>query len=310
MAELTKSPLAPTAFPTLSNIDGVELLVAPVGFKYKDRLDFFVAKICDGASVSGAFTKSLTRSSAVDYSRAVIKNGNVKAIAVNSGNSNAFTGVKGEKANEVLANETKRLTSVDGDVVTCSTGVIGEVLDTTKLESLSELKSGSWLDCATAIGTTDTFEKGAGKTCKIGDKTVNISGIAKGSGMIAPDMATMLAYIFTDANIEQSKLDELIVKVTNKSFNSITVDGDTSTSDSVVLVATGKAGNDTNDDLTEFETALGEVFIDLAQQIVKDGEGATKFITVNVTGAKTSNCANLVANSIANSPLVKTAIAG
>ena len=311
MSELSVSPLAPKTFPQLEIIDGVELAVASIGFKYENRLDFFVAKICDGASVSGVFTKSLTRSSAVDYSREVIARGGVSAIAVNSGNSNAFTGSAGVRANKVLAEQTARLTDSTGGVITCSTGVIGEVLDTTNLEKLGSLQVGaSWLDCATAIGTTDTFPKGASRTCKIGNTEIKISGIAKGSGMIAPDMATMLAYIFTDANIEQAKLDEIIKTATGKSFNSITVDGDTSTSDSVILVATGRAGNDKNGDLTDFEKAVNELFIDLAQQIVKDGEGATKFITVNVTGADSQNDANLVALSIANSPLVKTAMAG
>ena len=305
------SQLAPKSFPKLHTIEGIDLCAMAVGFKYTGRLDYFLARLCTGAAVSGAFTKSSTRSSAVDYCRDSLALGGVRVLAVNSGNSNAFTGRRGQDANIQFAEMSKKLAGVDGGVVPCSTGVIGEVLDITPLQKISTAHFDStWQDCANAILTTDTFAKGATSVAMIGDTQVKISGIAKGSGMIAPDMATMLAYIFTDATIEQSILNTIVKDMTDISFNSITVDGDTSTSDSVVLCATGKAGNDTKADLSDFKKSLQAVFIDLAQQIVKDGEGATKFITVTVKGADDAASAKAVALSIANSPLVKTAIAG
>ena len=305
------SPLAPSSFPELHAIDGVQLCAMAVGFKYKNRLDYFLARLCEGASVSGAFTTSATRSSAVDYARDALQAGNVRAIAVNSGNSNAFTGSRGKIANDRFVSLAKTLAGVDGGVIPCCTGVIGEVLDISPLEQITKADfTASWRECADAILTTDTFAKGATATAMIGGVKVKISGIAKGSGMIAPDMATMLAYVFTDANIAQATLDNLVQEMTGVSFNSITVDGDTSTSDSVVLCATNKAGNEIDADLTEFKNALRRVFIDLSQQIVKDGEGATKFITVSVSGARCDISAKKIALSIANSPLVKTAIAG
>ena len=314
---MQKSPLAPPSFPKMPAIAGVDIGVACVGFRYKNRLDYAVFTVCENAAVAGVFTTSSMRSAAVDYSRDALQKGGVRVIAVNAGNSNAFTGTKGKIANGEFARHALRLSQVSGvadrdilPVVCCSTGVIGEVLDITPLANMHRVSSGDWQDAAMAIGTTDTFAKGATATAKIGHTTVHISGIAKGSGMVAPNMATMLAYIFTDACIDQHTLNTLVAHMTDISFNAITVDSDTSTSDSVLLTATGKAGNALNADLTDFKTALKTVFVDLACQIVKDGEGASKFITVNVSGAKTQQQAKSVAKSIANSPLVKTAIAG
>ncbi len=315
---LPVSPLAPNAFPNLPPIDGMEIGVASVGFKYENRSDYALFRLMESTTVAGVFTTSLTRSRAVDYSRTALANGGVRAIAVNAGNANAFTGIKGKIANDIFATQALRLCGFppigDSDilpVVCCSTGVIGEVLNTAPLIALSELTfDASWFDAAQAICTTDTFAKGATATATIGGIPVTINGIAKGSGMIAPNMATLLAYIFTDATIAQHTLDTLVKDMTAISFNAITVDGDTSTSDSVILTATGTANNHINADLSDFKRALKSVFIDLACQVVKDGEGASKFITVQVCGSKTVSDAKIIALSIANSPLVKTAIAG
>lgn len=316
--QLKKSPLAPLFFPDMPPLDGVEIAVASVGFKYQNRPDYVVLRLADGTCVSGAFTTSLTRSSAVDYSRQALKNGGVRTIAINAGNSNAFTGHRGKHANDIFARHAMRFTGCDGSendgvlpVVCCSTGVIGEVLDTEPLSRMTHMDfTANWHQAAEAIVTTDTFAKGVTATAKIGDTVVRINGIAKGSGMIAPDMATMLAYIFTDACIAQDTLDDMLLEMTQLSFNAITVDSDTSTSDSVILGATGRAGNHPYADLADFKHALYGVFVDLATQIVKDGEGASKFITVRVSHAQSDKDAKTVAMAIANSPLVKTAIAG
>ena len=319
------SPLAPKAgFPELNSIDGVRFSSACAGVKYKNRLDVMLAEICDNSSIAGVFTKSATRSAAViDCQKKLLSvksSSGPFAIVVNSGNSNAFTGKQGHNAvSEICSKFAQELDIPEKNVFSASTGVIGEHLDWKKIGAVSkELVVGlspRGLDkAAKAIMTTDTFAKGSSEEFAIDNKTIRISGIAKGSGMIAPDMATMLVYIFTDVGISQSQLQKIVSDLNEKTFNSITVDGDTSTSDSLMVVATGKSGCVINDQnpkqLQQFKQALLRIMRDLAHQVVKDGEGASKFIEVNVSGAPSFSSARKVAKSIANSPLVKTAIAG
>ena len=319
------SPLAPKAgFPELNSIDGVRFSSACAGVKYKNRLDVMLAEICDNSSIAGVFTKSATRSAAViDCQKKLLSvksSSGPFAIVVNSGNSNAFTGKQGHNAvSEICSKFAQELDIPEKNVFSASTGVIGEHLEWKKIGAVSkELVVGlspRGLDkAAKAIMTTDTFAKGSSEEFAIDNKTIKISGIAKGSGMIAPDMATMLVYIFTDVGISQSQLQKIVSDLNEKTFNSITVDGDTSTSDSLMVVATGKSGCVINDQnpkgLQQFKQALLRIMRDLAHQVVKDGEGASKFIEVNVSGAPSFSSARKVAKSIANSPLVKTAIAG
>ena len=319
------SPLAPKAgFPELNSIDGVRFSSACAGVKYKNRLDVMLAEICDNSSIAGVFTKSATRSAAViDCQKKLLSvksSSGPFAIVVNSGNSNAFTGKQGHNAvSEICSKFAQELNIPEKNVFSASTGVIGEHLDWKKIGAISkELVVGlspRGLDkAAKAIMTTDTFAKGSSEEFAIDNKTIKISGIAKGSGMIAPDMATMLVYIFTDVGISPSQLQKIVSDLNEKTFNSITVDGDTSTSDSLMVVATGKSGCVINDQnpkqLQQFKQALLRIMRDLAHQVVKDGEGASKFIEVNVSGAPSFSSARKVAKSIANSPLVKTAIAG
>ena len=319
------SPLAPKAgFPELNSIDGVRFSSACAGVKYKNRLDVMLAEICDNSSIAGVFTKSATRSAAViDCQKKLLSvksSSGPFAIVVNSGNSNAFTGKQGHNAvSEICSKFAQELDIPEKNVFSASTGVIGEHLEWKKIGAVSkELVVGlspRGLDkAAKAIMTTDTFAKGSSGEFEIDNKTIKISGIAKGSGMIAPDMATMLVYIFTDVGISPSQLQKIVSDLNEKTFNSITVDGDTSTSDSLMVVATGKSGCVINDQnpkqLQQFKQALLRIMRDLAHQVVKDGEGASKFIEVNVSGAPSFSSARKVAKSIANSPLVKTAIAG
>ena len=319
------SPLAPKAgFPELNSIDGVRFSSACAGVKYKNRLDVMLAEICDNSSIAGVFTKSATRSAAViDCQKKLLSvksSSGPFAIVVNSGNSNAFTGKRGHNAvSEICSKFAQELDIPEKNVFSASTGVIGEHLEWKKIGAVSkELVVGlspRGLDkAAKAIMTTDTFAKGSSEEFTIDNKTIKISGIAKGSGMIAPDMATMLVYIFTDVGISSSQLQKIVSDLNEKTFNSITVDGDTSTSDSLMVVATGKSGCVINDQnpkqLQQFKQALLRIMRDLAHQVVKDGEGASKFIEVNVSGAPSFSSARKVAKSIANSPLVKTAIAG
>ena len=319
------SPLAPKAgFPELNSIDGVRFSSACAGVKYKNRLDVMLAEICDNSSIAGVFTKSATRSAAViDCQKKLLSvksSSGPFAIVVNSGNSNAFTGKQGHNAvSEICSKFAQELDIPEKNVFSASTGVIGEHLEWKKIGAVSkELVVGlspRGLDkAAKAIMTTDTFAKGSSEEFAIDNKTIKISGIAKGSGMIAPDMATMLVYIFTDVGISPSQLQKIVSDLNEKTFNSITVDGDTSTSDSLMVVATGKSGCVINDQnpkqLQQFKQALLRIMRDLAHQVVKDGEGASKFIEVNVSGAPSFSSARKVAKSIANSPLVKTAIAG
>jgi len=317
----TISPLAPKRFPTLPEIAGVTLAAGACGLRYKGRSDVMLAELSVGTAIAGVFTRSLTAAAPIDWCRAALKGGRVRAIVVNSGNANAFTGRVGELA---VQDTIKAAANVVGcqknQVFVSSTGVIGEPLPVERLTKAfprlkKKLSPKSWKAAATAIMTTDTFPKGATRTAQIDGTTVTLNGFAKGSGMIAPDMATMLGYVFTDAKIAQPVLQKALKAATDKSFNAITVDSDTSTSDTVLLCATGKARHKIvkalgDPRLKDFRQALESIMVDLAQQIVRDGEGASKFIEVTVTGAASTTAAKTIALSIANSPLVKTAIAG
>ncbi|MFA8441710.1 bifunctional glutamate N-acetyltransferase/amino-acid acetyltransferase ArgJ [Yoonia sp.] len=311
------SPLAPAQFPELPQIDGVTFAATAAGVKYKDRLDVMLAVLQAGTSVAGVFTRSATRSAPVLDCQSKLggDNAGAAAILVNSGNSNAFTGKNGDGSVAAIASAVAAATGVGQDrVFTASTGVIGEPLPhdriTAKIAELTQNQSPSAIEqAARAIMTTDTFAKGATATVMIDGKPVQIAGIAKGSGMIAPDMATMLVFIFTDAKIAQGDLQTLVSGLNAKTFNCITVDSDTSTSDSLLVAATGASGVDVTGN-AEFADALHTIMRDLAHQVVRDGEGATKFVAVQVSGAQDDGDAHKVALAIANSPLVKTAIAG
>ncbi len=318
------SPLAPKTYPDLPPIDGVRLATAAAGIRYKDRTDVLYAAFDRGAAVAGVFTRSKCPSAPVDWCRKNLPFGSARALVVNSGNANAFTGMKGRQAVETTAALAARVAGCGPEnVYLASTGVIGEPLDASKFEGVladCEAKANgfAWMAAAKAIMTTDTFPKLATRTARLGDVEVRINGIAKGAGMIAPDMATMLAFVFTDAPIGARALQPLLAAGADKSFNCVTVDGDTSTSDTLLAFATGGAAMigapiiDAPDDkrLAPFRRALEDLLIDLAQQVARDGEGARKFVTVEVTGAVSARSARRVAMSIANSPLVKTAIAG
>ncbi len=313
------SPLAPGTFPEIPKIAGVWMATSATGMKYKDRDDLLLMVFSPETNIAGLFTKSATAAVSVHLTKKVIENNQGRCLLVNAGNANAFTGSKGDaSAQSVLS----MLSTISGlplnTIMMASTGVIGEPLDAelicAKLETLWKSKgTANWYQAASAIKTTDTFEKASIQIIEYGDKTVHIAAIAKGSGMIAPDMATMLGFIVTDAKIEKSLLQKMLFETNKRSFNAITVDSDTSTSDMVLLAATGASkvtiqSNSENAD--KFKLALQQVMRDLAHQIVKDGEGASKFITVNVSGAINDGSAHIIAKSIANSPLVKTAIAG
>ncbi|MBT8411096.1 MAG: bifunctional glutamate N-acetyltransferase/amino-acid acetyltransferase ArgJ [Octadecabacter sp.] len=311
------SPLAPARFPDLPVIEGLRFASGAAGVRYKDRTDVMLAELAAGTTLAGVFTRSSTRSAPVLDCQAKLggEASGRAALLVNSGNSNAFTGSAGEKSVEAICTALSDVTGIDtARIFTSSTGVIGERLPhdriIAKLADLhSDLNEGGIEGAARAIMTTDTFPKGASAVVEVDGKPVTIAGIAKGSGMIAPDMATMLVYIFTDAKIAQADLQALLGTLTDQTFNCITVDSDTSTSDSLICAATGASGVDVTDS-AGFTKALHDVMLDLAHQVVRDGEGATKFVEVRVTGAATNADARKVALSIANSPLVKTAIAG
>jgi len=311
------SPLAPAGFPQMPRIGGVRFAAGAAGVRYQGRDDVMLAVMRPGTAVAGVFTRSATRSAPVLDCQAKLGGASdgPAAILVNSGNSNAFTGHYGQTSVAAVTAAVAKATGVaPGRVFTASTGVIGEPLPheriTAKLDDLAGTLSDAAIEpAARAIMTTDTFAKGACATLEIDGTLVNIAGIAKGSGMIAPDMATMLVYIFTDAGFDQGALQTLLSKLTGTTFNCITVDSDTSTSDSLILCATGAAGVDATGNAA-FESALHGVMLDLAQQVVRDGEGATKFVEVRVTGAANDADAKTHGLSIANSPLVKTAIAG
>ena len=311
------SPLAPDHFPQLPVIEGVRFATIAAGVRYQGRTDVMLAVLAPGSTVAGAFTTSATRAAPVLDCQAKI--GGVSedgaAILVNSGNANAFTGKNGVAAVEAITAAVAEVCGISQSrVFTSSTGVIGEPLPHERVTAVlpqlqSKLGPEGISDAAKAIMTTDTFPKGAREEIEIDGKAVSIAGIAKGSGMIAPDMATMLVYIFTDAIVSQSALQKMLSRHTETTFNCITVDSDTSTSDSLILAATGASGVDASES-DAFSDALYRVMLNLAHQVVQDGEGATKFVEIAVTGAATDEDAKIHGMAIANSPLIKTAIAG
>jgi glutamate N-acetyltransferase/amino-acid N-acetyltransferase len=314
------SPLAPDRFPALPPIAGVKLAVASCGIRYQGRADLMVAVLDPGSTVAGVFTRSLTAGAPVDWCRACLKRGKARAIVVNSGNSNTFTGRAGR---QVVEDTAAAMAAILGchprEIYISSTGVIGEPPPGDKIigalaSTAKRVSAAAWAEAAQAITTTDTFAKGATRLAQIDGIAVTINGFAKGSGMIAPDMATMLAYLFTDAALPAPVLQALLTEANERSFNAITVDGDTSTSDTVLMCATGKVKHKRlararDPRLKSFRRALDEVMIDLAQQIVRDGEGAEKFITIDVSGAASARAARRVGLAVGNSPLVKTALA-
>jgi len=312
------SPLAPAAFPDLPVIAGVSYATAKAGVRYPDRTDVLLISLAPGTSIAGVFTRSATRSAAVLDCQEKIGNDPARgaAIIVNSGNANAFTGRQGADSVQAITQAVAEKLGIPADrVFSSSTGVIGEPLPHGRiLDHLEDLVAGLSHDtietAARAIMTTDTYPKGASETVLIDGQAVHIAGIAKGSGMIAPDMATMLVYIFTDAAMDQAVLQDMVSALNRSTFNCITVDGDTSTSDTLLVAATGGSGIRVTENNLGFMEALRRVMLDLAHQVVRDGEGATKFVEISVTGAASDAEAHIHAKSIANSPLIKTAIAG
>ncbi|MBP2301444.1 bifunctional glutamate N-acetyltransferase/amino-acid acetyltransferase ArgJ [Azospirillum picis] len=319
----TLSPLAPASFPTLPPIAGVRLATANSGIRYKGRDDLLLAVLDPGTSVAGVLTRSLTCSAPVIWCRDSLPKGSARALVVNAGNANAFTGKAGDATVQATVQAAAGLAGCAPDeVYLASTGVIGIPLAADAIgKCLAPMApalaadSAAWEKAARAIMTTDTFPKGAVRTATIGGTTVTIAGFAKGSGMIAPDMATMLGFVFTDAAIAATALQDMLSEFTERTFNAITVDGDTSTSDTLLMFATGKAGNAPvasadAAELAEFRAVLEDLLLDLALQIVRDGEGATKFVAITVRGADSDAAAKRIGMTVANSPLVKTAIAG
>ncbi len=318
------SPLAPKSYPDMPEIEGVRLAAGAAGVRYKDRTDVMMAVFDAGAQAAGVFTTSKCPSAPVDWCRAKLPGGEARALVVNSGNANAFTGKAGKDAVKATAKlAAKAVGAEEDEIFLASTGVIGEPLDAGKFDGvLDELtqkaRPDGWLEAAKAIMTTDTFPKLATAKARLGGLDVTINGFAKGAGMIAPDMATMLAYVFTDAPIAAQALQKLLSHGVKSTFNSITVDSDTSTSDTLMAFATGAAEKRgaprikkaSDKRLGDFREKFEAVLLDLAQQVARDGEGARKFLEVRVKGADTHKAAKRVALSIANSPLVKTAVAG
>jgi glutamate N-acetyltransferase/amino-acid N-acetyltransferase len=318
------SPLAPKSYPKMPPIDGVRIATAEAGIKYKGRTDLLAMVFDEGTTVAGVFTKSKCPSAPVDFCRANLPGGSARILVVNSGNANAFTGKKGRETTEMTAVlASKAAGSSSKEVFLASTGVIGEPLDAKKFSHLLDdmvvrAEPDLWAEAGKAIMTTDTYPKYLTSTCQIDGVDVTINGIAKGAGMIAPDMATMLSFVATDAPISAKALQDLLSKGVGMTFNSVTVDSDTSTSDTLMLFATGAAEKrgaarieDADDPrLSNFRRSLNKMLKALALQVVRDGEGARKQIGVTVTGAKNARSAKRVALSIANSPLVKTAVAG
>ncbi len=315
------SPLAPKHVPDMPAIAGVRLATAAAGIRYAGRTDVLLALFDPGTTVAGVFTRSKCQSAPVEWCRAHIKSGKARALVVNSGNANAFTGKTGREACKFTAQIAAKAAGVKpADVFLASTGVIGEPLNAKAFDGVMEglvagAKRGEFLSAAKAIMTTDTFPKVATARANIGKTTVTINGIAKGAGMIAPDMATMLSFIFTDAAIAAPALQALLKDGVGNTFNAVTIDGDTSTSDTLLMFATGKAGNPriarANDPkLKAFKKALHDVLANLSEQVARDGEGARKLVEIIVEGAVSNTSARRIAMSIANSPLVKTAIAG
>ncbi|MEX1306289.1 MAG: bifunctional glutamate N-acetyltransferase/amino-acid acetyltransferase ArgJ [Rhodovibrionaceae bacterium] len=321
MPKLKKSPLAPARFQKLPALKGARLSARACGIKYKGRKDVLLIDFAPGTAIAGVFTRSLTAGPAVRWCREALKGGKGRAIVVNAGNANVFTGESGWHAADATATAAAQVLGCKAkEVFVASTGVIGEPLPVGRivggLPALAKaLKADAWRAAAEAIMTTDTFPKLASRSATIGKTTVTLNGIAKGSGMIEPDMATMLAFVATDAKIPAAALQAMLKRGADRSFNCMTVDGDTSTSDSLILAATGQAKHPrvakaSDKNLQEFRAALEDLLIDLAQQVARDGEGASKFVTVSISGAKNADSAKRVGRAIANSPLVKTAIAG
>ena len=320
----TISPLAPKNPPVLPPIDGVRLATAEAGIRYKGRTDVLLALFDEGTSVAGVFTKSKCPSAPVEWCRDKLKSGMARALVVNSGNANAFTGRTGRQSTAMTAASAAKVGGFKAnDVYLASTGVIGEPLDATKFEAVMEALAeraspDRWLDAARAIMTTDTFPKVATATVKLGKTSVTINGMAKGAGMIMPDMATMLSFVFTDAPISASALRALLKDGVTDTFNALTIDSDTSTSDTLLAFATGAAekrgapriSRASDPRLKAFAKAFYGVLADLSEQVARDGEGARKLIEIIVEGATSKPSARKIAMSIANSPLVKTAVAG
>lgn len=319
------SPLAPAAFPQLPPVAGVRLAAHRSGIRYKtERDETMLAVLEPGTTVAGVLTTSKTASAPVHWCRHALKTGSARALVVNAGNSNAFTGAAGEAfVQSTLDATVQAIGCAPEEVYLASTGVIGQPMAQdliarhvpAMVDKLVPAEGAAWEKAARAIMTTDTFPKGAAAFAEIDGVTVTVAGFAKGSGMIAPDMATMLGFVFTDAAISSPVLQQLLSGITVRTFNSITVDGDTSTSDTVIACATGKAAHTAITSIDDprvaaFAAALEEVCLDLAQQIIRDGEGATKFVTIRVAGAEDDAAAKRIGMTVANSPLVKTAIAG
>jgi glutamate N-acetyltransferase / amino-acid N-acetyltransferase len=321
MKDLTISPLAPASFPDLPNIGGMVASATRLGLYSGDRNDLLAVHFPAGATVAGAFTTSATRSADVTWCAEKVKGGVARALVVNAGNSNAFTGPAGVAKNEATVGVASQLAKCAPDqVFLAATGVIGVPLPVTRVSdglqtAFSAMTPPQWEDLARAFSTTDTFPKGSGQTLDLDGHAVSIVGIAKGSGMVAPNMATMLVFIFTDVAIDAAVLQALVSQHVKTTFNSITVDSDTSTSDTLLVFATGASGappinSDQDPRCNAFSGALHGVFHDLALQVVRDGEGAQKLIQIAVTGAVNDASARAIAMAVANSPLVKTAIAG
>jgi glutamate N-acetyltransferase/amino-acid N-acetyltransferase len=317
-----RSPLAPDSFPRLAPVAGVRVAGIVAGLKESGRPDLFLAELARGTAVAGVFTRSRCPSAPVEWCRKVLSKGRARAIVVDSGNANAFTGNAGDKTVSATVRAAAKIFGCpSNEIYVASTGVIGVPVPPDHIarnlpKVHAALADDSWNAAADAILTTDTFAKAAMRTARIGDTEVTLVGIAKGSGMIAPDMATMLSFVFTDARIPAPVLQRLLAGAADRSFNSITVDSDTSTSDTLLLCATGKAPRHPavtsagDRHLRDFKRALGELTIDLATQVVRDGEGAQKLITIDVTGAASARSARRIGLAVANSPLVKTAVAG
>src|SRR4051812_20317512 len=318
------SPLAPTDVPAMPEIAGVKLATAAAGIRYKGRTDVLLAMLDKGTTVAGVFTRSKCPSAPVEWCRAKLKSGRARALVVNSGNANAFTGKTGRQSTALTGSiAAEAVGCKPNEVFLASTGVIGEPLDATKFDGVlgtlaNEAAPGGWMNAARAIMTTDTFPKVATATVKLGKASVTINGMAKGAGMIMPDMATMLSFVFTDAPLSSSVLQSLLKRSVEDTFNAVTIDGDTSTSDTLLAFATGAAAANGAPKITRasdprlkaFAKAFFEVLADLSEQVARDGEGARKLVEVVVEGATTKPSARKIAMSIANSPLVKTAIAG
>jgi glutamate N-acetyltransferase / amino-acid N-acetyltransferase len=318
------SPLAPKNVPDMPVIAGVRLATAEAGIRYKNRTDVLLAVMDKGTAVAGVFTKSKCPSAPVEWCRAKLKGGKARALVVNSGNANAFTGKTGRSSTALTAKiAAKAVGCPEGEIFLASTGVIGEPLDATKFDGVlgrlaETTEAGDYLAAAKAIMTTDTFPKVATATAKLGKAKVTINGMAKGAGMIAPDMAMMLSFVFTDAPIAPAALQALLKSGVEDTFNAVTIDGDTSTSDTLLAFATGAAAEHGaprisragDPRLKAFVKAFNQVLANLSEQVARDGEGARKLVEITVEGAKTKASARKIAMSIANSPLVKTAIAG